>query len=108
MTIAEALGQPGASHQRQTQRLQPRLQALAPRAREAAERLGCAASGAAVSPPLCRYVGRDHRRSISTERGMEEQQGAPTAMRHTVLVHRQAIYTPQLEVIGYLLDCQRS
>jgi hypothetical protein len=38
---------------------------------------------------------------------MEEQRGAPTATRHTVLVHRQAIYTPQLEVMAYLLDCQR-
>jgi c-di-GMP phosphodiesterase len=37
---------------------------------------------------------------------MEEQRGVPTATRHTVLVHRQAIYTPQLEVMAYLLDCQ--
>jgi c-di-GMP phosphodiesterase len=35
---------------------------------------------------------------------MEEQRGAPTATRHTVLVHRQAVYTPQLEVMAYLLD----
>jgi c-di-GMP phosphodiesterase len=37
---------------------------------------------------------------------MEEQRREPTATRPTVLVHRQAIYTPQLEVMGYLLACQ--
>jgi EAL and modified HD-GYP domain-containing signal transduction protein len=35
---------------------------------------------------------------------MEEQRGEPTATRRTVLVNRQAIYTPQLEVMAYLLD----
>src|SRR5262249_14681941 len=39
-------------------------------------------------------------------RGSEEQRGAPTSMRPTVLVHRQAIYTPQLEGMAYLLDGQ--
>lgn len=38
---------------------------------------------------------------------MEEQRGAPTATRRTVLVNRQAIYTPHLEVMAYRLDCQR-
>ena len=37
---------------------------------------------------------------------METQRSAFTATRPTVLVHRQAIYTPQLDVMAYLLACQ--